>query len=75
MEDDEVAPGFADELPVAPAQRLLGPPAILDQPRLADLGDDVPVDPQRPALGVGLDARARAREATGVSPPGRGAAA
>src|ERR1700753_2723484 len=34
MEDHLVAPAGGDHLPVAPPQRLLGPPAILDQPRL-----------------------------------------
>ena len=49
------ATGLADELPVAAAQRLLGPPAILDQPRFADLGHRLAVDPRWPYPRVGLD--------------------
>src|SRR4051794_40966977 len=45
--DDAVAPTRRDHLPVAPAQRLLGPPAVFDQPRLADGVDDAAVDEQR----------------------------
>jgi hypothetical protein len=36
MEDDHVASARGDELPVASPKRAVGPPAILDQPRLAD---------------------------------------
>src|ERR1700730_9715478 len=57
VEDDEVAPGLADELPVTAAQRLLAPPAILDQPGLAHVGDGVSVDRQR--LPAGGDAHPR----------------
>src|ERR1700730_4773764 len=58
VEDDEAAPGLADELPVTAAQRLLAPPAILDQPGLAHVGDGVSVDRQR--LPAGGDSHPRA---------------
>ena len=57
VEDDEVAPGLADELPVTAAQRLLGPPAILDQPGLAHVRHGVSVDRQRLAAGGGSHPR------------------
>jgi hypothetical protein len=41
-EDDEVAAVDGDDLPIAPADGSVGPPAILDEPRLAD-GDDLVV--------------------------------
>src|SRR4051812_49585466 len=43
-EHDEIPPVDGDHLPVAPAQRPLGPPAILDEPRLADGDNLVAVD-------------------------------
>ena len=57
VEDDEVAPALADELPVAAAQRLLGPPAVLDQPGLAHVLDGLPVDLERLPAGGGAHPR------------------
>src|SRR5215210_8248940 len=48
--DDEVAPVGGDHLPVAPADRLRRPPAVLDQPGLAHGLDRAAVDRRRPAL-------------------------
>src|SRR5919202_6689962 len=42
-EDDEVAAVDSHHLPVAPAQGAFGPPAVLDEPRLADRDDLVAV--------------------------------
>ena len=44
MKDDLVATARGDDLPVAPPQRPLGPPAILEQPRLAHGIDVATVD-------------------------------
>src|SRR4051794_40546859 len=46
-EHHEVATIDGDELPVAPAQRALRPPAVLDEPRLAHRDHLVTVDGQR----------------------------
>jgi hypothetical protein len=54
-EDDKVAAIDGDDLPVAAAQRALGPPAVLDQPGLADGDDLVTVDQQRAAARSGVD--------------------
>src|SRR3954454_7507634 len=43
-EHDEVAAVHRHDLPVAPPQRAVGPPTILDEPRLADRDDLMPVD-------------------------------
>src|SRR4051795_10742021 len=50
-EHDEVAPVDGHHLPVAPAQRPLGPPAILDQPGFADRDDLVAIDGLRAPAG------------------------
>src|SRR4051794_16170530 len=54
-EDDEVAAVERDDLPVAAPQRAVRPPAVLDEPRLADGGHLVTVDRKRPAARAGLD--------------------
>src|ERR687888_790516 len=50
--DDEVATIDRDHLPVAPAQRPVGPPAVLDEPRFAHGNDLVVVDGERPPPGA-----------------------
>ena len=50
VEHDLVAPAGGDDLPVPAAQRFLGPPPILDQPRLADRVDLAIVDLARTAV-------------------------
>ena len=50
VEHDLVSPAGRDDLPVAPAQRPIRPPAILDQPGLADGVDLATVDRQRAAV-------------------------
>src|SRR4051812_16004018 len=66
-EDDEVAAVDGDHLPVAPAERPVGPPAVLDEPRLAHRDDLVAVDGQRPAARAGQDVRGpRDGEAAGA---------
>src|SRR4051812_33008100 len=66
-EDDEVTAVDGDHFPVAPAQRAVGPPAVLDEPRLAHRDDLVAVDGQRPAARAGQDVRrARDGEAAGA---------
>ena len=61
--DDEVAPVGGDDLPVAAAQRLRRPPAVLDEPRLAHGLDRPAADRLRPpAL-----PRARPRPRAGVA--------
>src|SRR5437763_10893172 len=57
-EDDDVAPVVRDDLPVAPAQRTVRPPTVLDQPRLANGVDRPALDGQRTPGGVGSDVRA-----------------
>src|ERR1700722_17763355 len=47
VEDDEVAPALADELPVTAAQGLSGPPAVLHQPGLAQRVDRFAVNLHR----------------------------
>src|SRR3954471_10519694 len=66
-EDDEVATVDRHDLPVAPAQGPVGPPAVLDEPRLADRHDLVTVDRLRPPARPGDDVdRPRDREAPGA---------
>src|SRR3954470_22108725 len=66
-EDDEVPAIDGDDLPVAPAQRPVGPPAILDEPRLAHGHDLVLVAGERPSPGAGEDGGgARDAETTGA---------
>jgi hypothetical protein len=60
VEDDLVTAAERDDLPVAPPQRLLGPPAVLDQPGLANRIDLATVDDLGTAIGGGAD-RDRAR--------------
>jgi hypothetical protein len=60
MEDDLVTTAERDDLPVAPPQRLLSPPAVLDQPGLANRIDLATVDDLGTAIGGGAD-RDRAR--------------
>src|SRR4051794_35395957 len=65
--DDDVAPARGHHLPVAPAQGLVGPPAVLDQPRLAHAVDVAALDPERAAAGAGADRHAaRDAEAAGA---------
>src|SRR5262245_10875904 len=52
VEDDDVAAVGRDDLPVATLQRLVGPPAVLDEPRLADRLDVAAADGERAAVGV-----------------------
>jgi hypothetical protein len=52
-ERDEVAAVGGDHLPVAAAKGHVRPPAVLDQPRLADGLDGAAVDRLRPAVGGG----------------------
>src|SRR3954449_7347858 len=54
-EHHEVAAVDRHDLPVAPAQGPVGPPAILDEPRLADRHDFVTVDRVRPPARPGDD--------------------
>src|SRR5215470_11085270 len=66
-EHDEVAPVDRDHLPVATPQRPVGPPAVLDEPRLADGDDLVTVDRLRPPARAGDDVGSlRDGEATGA---------
>src|SRR4051812_10807216 len=51
-EDDEGASVHGDDLPVAPAQRPVGPPPVLDEPRLTHRDDLVAVDRERAATGA-----------------------
>src|SRR5262245_31380556 len=65
-EDDEIAAVDRDDLPVAPADRPVGPPAVLDEPRLAHGHDLVVVDHLRAPPGAGEDGgAARGAEAAG----------
>src|SRR4051794_39799816 len=57
-EDDDVAPVVGDDLPVAAPQRAVGPPAVLDEPRLAHRVDGSTVDPQRLPARIRAHARA-----------------
>src|SRR4051812_16191684 len=57
-EDDEIAAVGGHHLPVAAAQRPVGPPAVPDEPRLAHRLDDAPVDPERHPARVRAHARA-----------------
>src|SRR4051795_6172101 len=75
-EHDEIPPVDGHHLPVAPAQRPLGPPAVLDEPRLADRDDLVAVDGLRAPAGPrddvgglrdGEPASPRAHSSNGVS--------
>src|SRR3954449_10180113 len=75
-EHDEVATVDRHDLPVAPAQRAVGPPAVLDEPRLADRDDLVTVDRLGPSARSGDDVDrlwdreppgARAHSSNGVS--------
>src|SRR4051794_36187643 len=79
-EHDEIPPVDGHHLPVAPAQRPLGPPAVLDEPRLADRDDLVAVDGLRAPAGPrddvgglrdGEPASPRAHSSNGVSTPRR----
>src|ERR671937_762832 len=56
-EDDEVTAVDGDDLPVAAAQRAVRPPAVFDEPGLADAHDLMAVDGQRAAAGTGEDPR------------------
>src|SRR6476661_7591761 len=67
-EDHEVAPVARDHLPVAAPQRRVGPPPVLDQPRLAHRLDGPAVDRQ----GAAIVSRAYAREARRRQPAGTG---
>src|ERR1700739_259387 len=59
--DDDVPPFDTDDLPVAATQRLLCPPAILHQPRLAHDLDGLAVDHQGlPLMSVPAIPRAHA---------------
>src|SRR4051794_29180006 len=49
-EDDRVAPTRDEHLPVAPAQRGIRPPAVLDEPRLAHRLHLAAGDDDRPAV-------------------------
>src|SRR4051794_12637121 len=74
VEDHDIAPVGRDDLPVAAPQRLVGPPAILDQPRLADRLDVAAADGERAALGVGSHGDAlRNRQAARAGHPSNGA--
>src|SRR5688500_16193442 len=48
-EDDEVAPVHGDDLPVATADRAVGPPTVLDEPGLAHRVHRAAVDDERAA--------------------------
>jgi hypothetical protein len=50
-----VTPIDSDDLPVAPPQRTVGPPSVLDQPRLAHRVDDAAADLMRPPVLAGAD--------------------
>src|SRR3954454_21708141 len=64
-EDDEGPAVDRDDLPVAATQRTVGPPAVLDEPRLAHGDDLVAVDRLRSAARPGDDVgRPRDGEAT-----------
>src|SRR3954465_6102330 len=66
-EHDEVAAVDRHDLPVAPPQWPVGPPAVLDEPRLADRHDLVTVDRLRPPARPGDDVdRPRDGEAPGA---------
>ena len=54
-EDREGAAVAQRQLEVVPAQRLRRPPAVLDQPLLADGVDPDPLDCGRSAAGIGAD--------------------
>src|SRR4051812_50084521 len=75
-EHHEIPPVDRDDLPVAPSQRPLGPPAVLDEPRLADRDDLVAIDGLRAPTGPdgdvgglwdGEPAGPRAHSSNGVS--------
>jgi hypothetical protein len=55
MKDDNIAPAGRDHLPVPAADRAIGPPSILDQPRLAYRVDGASVDLERASVGSGAD--------------------
>src|SRR5437588_392817 len=55
VEDNLVTSAGGDELPISPSQRTIGPPAVLDQPRLADSVDGSAVDDQRVTFIAGAD--------------------
>jgi hypothetical protein len=44
VEHDLVSPTRCDDLPIAPAERSIRPPAILDQPRFAHRIDLATID-------------------------------
>src|SRR5919204_6384502 len=70
--DHEVAPVDGDHLPVAAATRRVGPPAILDEPRLANRDDLMVIDRLRAPAGAGEDGGgARDAEAAGAGAHGR----
>src|ERR1700733_1154592 len=73
MEDHEVAPARAHNLPVAAAQRSAGPPAVLDQTRLAHLLDRLAINRARDAADAHLHAHgARQVERQAPTHPGKG---
>jgi hypothetical protein len=55
VEDDLVTTAGGDDFPVATAQGPIGPPAILDQPRLSHAVHGSAVDEQRPTVVVGAN--------------------
>src|SRR5579884_830523 len=50
VEDDLVTAAGGHDLPVVAPERALGPPAILDKPRLSDGVDLAAIDRERPSL-------------------------
>src|SRR4051812_26175511 len=56
-EDDEQFAPHGDDLPVTTAHGLVGPPAVLDEPGLADRVDRAAVNGERTAMVVGADHR------------------
>jgi hypothetical protein len=55
VEHDLIPAARRDDLPVAPAQRSLGPPPILYQPGFAHAVDDAIVDQERLTVVGGTD--------------------
>src|ERR1700742_3129802 len=64
-EHDEVAPVVGHDLPVAAAQRPVGPPAVLDEPGLPGR----PPPPARPSTARGLASRRGPRLFGAGAPP------
>ena len=57
LEDDGEAAVGQHQLGVGPAHRRVGPPALLDDPALADLLDRAVVEPHGVAVAADLDLR------------------